>query len=74
MRRIFPVNDRIKEMLDSGDEETNVRNAIEYMNQRIDDMYTPNDYHYYYDEETDEDIPYLPNTYIDIDEHYGREF
>lgn len=65
-------NERVKELVDSGDEMTNYKNAIEYLNACF--SYTNcNDVHYVADEENDEDIPYLPNQNIDIKQHLGRE-
>ncbi|MFA3784139.1 hypothetical protein ABRY23_13855 [Melioribacteraceae bacterium 4301-Me] len=67
------TNERVRKLLDSGDEEQNVRNAIKYINYRIDSMAGANDFHYIEDE-NGEDIPYIPNMYIDINDHFDREY
>ena len=65
-------NPRVKEILDLGNEEKNYRKAIKYLNSRI-SFSDYDEVHYIHDPESGEDIPYLPNYYIDINSHYGRE-
>jgi len=66
-------NEKVKELLDAGDEETNMRNAIEYINNRIDSFYLPSEVHFI-DDGNGEDIPYIPNQNIDINQYYGRDY
>jgi len=64
-------NDDVRNLLDTGDEETNILEAIQYINDRIDSMASPQDVHYI-ELEDDEIIPYIPNQNIDIDNFWGR--
>ncbi|GAB1348355.1 hypothetical protein MASR1M107_05670 [Ignavibacteriales bacterium] len=64
-------NKRVANILDSGSEETNYANAVNYMNSRIADMYSPQDIHLI-DMGNDEILAYLPNQEIDQSEYWGR--
>jgi len=66
-------NERVKELLDKGDEEKNIRNAVKYINHRIDSYCTPSEIHFIEDE-NGEIIPYMPNQSIDIDQYFGRDY
>ncbi|MCA0388486.1 MAG: hypothetical protein LCH52_08325 [Bacteroidetes bacterium] len=64
-------NNRVAEQLDAGNEEENYRNAVNYMNSRISEMYSPQDIHLI-DMGNDEILAYLPNQEIDQSEYWGR--
>lgn len=64
-------NSEVREVLDAGDEETNFRNAVNYM---IDWMRThpPGSVHHI-DMPDDEILAYIPNQNIDQNDYWGRE-
>jgi hypothetical protein len=56
-------NQQVKTLLDMGLEETNYKNALEFMNERIDMFATPQDPHYI-DLGDDNIIAYIPNQAV----------
>ncbi len=66
-------NPRVAEILASGDEITDWRNAVNYCNNRMGSYANPTDVDYITDPETGDDIPYIPNQSIDAAQHFGRE-
>lgn len=64
-------NVRVAKHLDTGSEEENYRRAVNYMNSRISEMYSPQDIHLI-DMGNDEILAYLPNQEIDQSEYWGR--
>ncbi len=74
--RMLPENfdyfdDRVHEILDSGSEEKNFRNAVNYMNARM-AMYYPESVHHI-EMGDDEILAYVPNQNIDQNDYWGRE-
>lgn len=65
-------NERVKAAIDTGNEEENFRNAVNYMNSRMQSMYTAGSIHQI-DLGDDEILGYLPNQNIDQSEYWGRE-
>jgi hypothetical protein len=65
-------NIRVYKNLDSGDEYENWQNAVRYMNERIANMNSPQDYHLI-DLGNDEIISYIPNQPIDQEIYWGRD-
>ncbi len=65
-------DERVKAKVDTGDEEQNFRNAVNYMNNRIRNMYAAGSEHQI-DLGDDEIIAYLPNQNIDQNDYWGRE-
>lgn len=66
-------NDKVRELLTTGDELKDLENAIEYFQNRIGSYAGVNDIHHIEDEENDETIPYMPNQNIDSKVYFGRE-
>jgi len=64
-------NSRVANKLDAGNEEANFARAVNYMNSRIAEMYSPQDIHLI-DMGNDEILAYLPNQEIDQSEYWGR--
>lgn len=63
---------RVKAALDAGDEESNFRNAVNYMNDRISSLYTTSSVHQI-ELGDDEILAYVPNQNIDQNQYWGRE-
>lgn len=65
-------NSEVKRLVDSGDEEENFLNAINYMNGMENSFATPQTIHQV-DTADDRIIPYIPNQNIDEKDYWGRE-
>lgn len=65
-------NEEVKKSLATGDEETDIKNAIDYLNGRLEQYATANDVHII-DLGDDNIIPYMPNQDIDPSDYFGRE-
>lgn len=63
-------NDAVKETFDYGSEILNFMAALQYYDQRITGLHTPEEVHIL--EINDDDYPYLPNQYVDKS-YLGRE-
>lgn len=64
-------NPRVKEIIDTGDEEQNFKNAVNHYNREFQYKQTP-DIDYVEDPDSGLDIAYMPNQSIDQNMHFGR--
>lgn len=68
--KFITFNEKVKQLVESGDEDADFGHAITFLNQQLDNYAVPNDMHFVdIDGET---IQYLPNQ-IENKDYWGRE-